>query len=591
MRLLNTSTLVVEDFLQEKLPEYAILSHTWDVAEVTLDDIRSGRAIEKQGYAKIKECCQMALKDGFSYCWIDTCCIDKTSSSELSESINSMYRWYAGSCICYVYLSDVTKTSDAFSPEETTEYNYLEKARWFTRGWTLQELIAPALVEFYDRDWKKIGTKGSLIPWLTNKTGIDRGVLEGIRPDLRNVALRMSWASGRETTRVEDEAYCLLGIFGVNMPLLYGEGHQAFRRLQEEILRIEEDYTLFTTHTRDADNFRPEGLLASRTSDFKISRLMIKTESAIFQPDQFSRDPFSLFTNSDNHPPPQMTGRGLHISLPLMHYEYNGYWACITLLSLKSMDSHILCRLLTKMKGDRFSTAYNKEPRVIPRHDFKNFERKLIYVQQPTTRTVIPRFCPTSEIWGSYVFILQVDSVNYSDLIGPCSALSSVRTLSKAHNNLDPTPDNGSAAKVTKVSPDEVDRLLMHKDLGDCYISNSPHLDHWFAFRLKHSNSAFIVNFVARDAPSCQIWNITSSLFKTLESDPLHKQPKFKGSKSLQGDHVFFHFPPNIRGSQFVVSASIKRIATFIGTSVKLPRYSLSIRVEYVIADRRTEIA
>jgi hypothetical protein len=122
----------------------------------------------------------------------------------------------------------------------------LRNSRWFRRGWTLQELIAPPIVEFYDRNWFEVGTKLSLLGTIAAITRIDIRVLENSqRLDSVNVASRMSWASERKTTRKEDEAYCLMGIFGVNMPLLYGEGHRAFHRLQEEIMKIHDDYTLF----------------------------------------------------------------------------------------------------------------------------------------------------------------------------------------------------------------------------------------------------------------------------------------------------------------------------------------------------------
>ncbi|CAN9142654.1 unnamed protein product [Alternaria alternata] len=239
MRLLNTSTLQVEEFLQSQVPDYVILSHTWGSEEVTLQDILSNVAPSKKGFAKLIGCCKRAKDDGFKYCWIDTCCIDKTSSAELSEAINSMYQWYKGACICYAYLEDVQGNP------QLDDYKAFSKSRWFTRGWTLQELIAPGIVEFYNVSWVDIGTRSSLQKRLTGITGINEKILTGGNPLNCPVAVRMSWAARRETSRVEDQAYCLLGIFGVNMALLYGEGHRAFLRLQEEILRIDEDYTLF----------------------------------------------------------------------------------------------------------------------------------------------------------------------------------------------------------------------------------------------------------------------------------------------------------------------------------------------------------
>ncbi|KAF2825149.1 hypothetical protein CC86DRAFT_446586 [Ophiobolus disseminans] len=192
MRLLDTSTLEVEVFIQRRVSEYAILSHTWE------DE-------EKKGFAKIERCCQMAAEDGYSYCWIDTCCIDKESSAKLSEAINSMYQWYRDSNVCYV------------------------KSKWFTRSWTLQELIPPLVVEFYCADWTECGTRLSLQAHIADITKVIPAVLQGGDP-----------------SRCTDEAYCLLGLFRINMPLLYGEGSKAFRRLQEAIMREEEDYTLLT---------------------------------------------------------------------------------------------------------------------------------------------------------------------------------------------------------------------------------------------------------------------------------------------------------------------------------------------------------
>ena len=172
-------------------------------------------------------------------------CIDKRSSAELSEAINSMFRWYAGARVCYEYLSDVH--GDA--RRSNTRYWWTDQrrggihkqfyaSRWYTRGWTLQELIAPKTVQFYDRNWVDAGEKSQLLKQLPQITGVGVDVLISREAlPLTSVAMRMSWASGRETTRIEDRAYCLLGIFDVNMPLLYGEGRKAFQRLQEEIVR------------------------------------------------------------------------------------------------------------------------------------------------------------------------------------------------------------------------------------------------------------------------------------------------------------------------------------------------------------------
>ncbi|KXX74108.1 Vegetative incompatibility protein HET-E-1 [Madurella mycetomatis] len=219
------------------VPPYAILSHTWGDQEVTFQEIDMPEREKKKGFAKILGCCRQAQMDLIEWVWIDTCCIDKSSSAELSEAINSMYAFYRNAEICYVFLEDVP------GPDPNFPLDQFVAARWFTRGWCLQELIAPCNVEFYAADWAEIGTKLSLCNVIENITAIPESVLIGGELAQCSIAQKMSWASTRRTTRIEDEAYCLLGIFGVNMPMLYGEGRRAFYRLQEEIIKQTEDYT------------------------------------------------------------------------------------------------------------------------------------------------------------------------------------------------------------------------------------------------------------------------------------------------------------------------------------------------------------
>ena len=240
MRLINCKTLELEEYFGANIPDYAILSHTWGREEVSFSDLPlyQPSTAKKAGYLKIKHTCEQALHDGLQYAWVDTCCIDKTSSAELSEAINSMFNWYSRSCICYAFLVDVS----AIGLE-----GELPGSRWFTRGWTLQELIAPAEVIFYDRNWTEFGRRSNLSELIGQITRIDSTVLSEIKRDRLGqlgsrldsfcIAKKMSWASYRKTTRKEDEAYCLMGMFGINMPLLYGEGEKAFVRLQEEIIR------------------------------------------------------------------------------------------------------------------------------------------------------------------------------------------------------------------------------------------------------------------------------------------------------------------------------------------------------------------
>ena len=283
MWLINTTTLKLEYFIgPEAASGYAILSHTWGDGEVTFQEFQDlDSAKLKPGFAKIQKTCHLAReKDGLQHAWVDTCCIDKSSSAELSESINSMYDWYQGSTICYAYLNDWESDSDG----DWTKLGELEPTapetkplRWFTRGWTLQELIAPAKITFYDRSWVARGTKSDekVIRELSRITGITSCILQdGSEENLRETSLgqRMSWASYRRTTRTEDTAYCLLGIFQVNMPLLYGEGGRAFIRLQEEIIKTSTDFSLFAWSHSIRWGDQMEGILSSHPYHFRRLR-------------------------------------------------------------------------------------------------------------------------------------------------------------------------------------------------------------------------------------------------------------------------------------------------------------------------------
>ena len=237
MRLINTRTLGLEEFFDALVPKYAILSHTWEKGEVLFRDMEDlNKARAKPGFAKLQGACTLAATQGYDYIWIDTCCIDKSSSAELSEAINSMYKWYKKSRVCYAYLCDVDKADQ------------LGDSRWFTRGWTLQELIAPSRVEFYSASWASIGERqdSDLISVISKASLVDQCVLSGVIHAQRDVSVakRMYWASKRTTTRQEDEAYCLMGLFNINMPLLYGEGDKAFFRLQQEIVKDSDDQSI-----------------------------------------------------------------------------------------------------------------------------------------------------------------------------------------------------------------------------------------------------------------------------------------------------------------------------------------------------------
>ncbi|KAF1967872.1 hypothetical protein BU23DRAFT_372147, partial [Bimuria novae-zelandiae CBS 107.79] len=298
MRLLNVDTLEIKTYNEHDVPPYAILSHTWGPDEVTFQEIcmitrmrsvsqaLSSRAtsnisdgsehsgtmlavmemlaqgtwgaslgipntdedalMRREGYRKIVYSANEARRLGYSWIWIDTCCIDKTSSAELQESINSMYKWYKGSGVCLVYLEDTMRemiVNSQLAPRAVI--NPFQDCRWISRGWTLQELVAPTSLRFYYKDWTLMGDKRDFLEELYEATYIPIFVLDTGDLSELSVAQRMSWASYRQTTRVEDSAYCLLGIFDIQMPLLYGEGPKAFIRLQEEILKTTDDYSLF----------------------------------------------------------------------------------------------------------------------------------------------------------------------------------------------------------------------------------------------------------------------------------------------------------------------------------------------------------
>ncbi|RYP71549.1 hypothetical protein DL770_008115 [Monosporascus sp. CRB-9-2] len=245
MWLIRTDTLQLEyvtDAIAEDKP-YAILSHCWEEGhEVSFQEFcdleRTVR--RKKGFAKIINACAYAReeKPPLDYCWVDTCCIDKKSSAELTEAINSMFKWYREAAVCYAYLHDLPGHGDL--------EQQLPLCRYFTRGWTLQELIAPRKMQFFDGEWKRCGTKPRLQGLLHRITNIPLAVLmDGDKVHSECIARRMSWAAHRQTGRIEDQAYCLLGIFGISMPMIYGEGWQAFRRLQEELIKDNPDRSIF----------------------------------------------------------------------------------------------------------------------------------------------------------------------------------------------------------------------------------------------------------------------------------------------------------------------------------------------------------
>ena len=336
MRLLHATTLEFENF-NDDIPPYAILSHTWEAHEVTYqelsfiqklsrlpDELRQNMLYvaslmaaagldffdanedsirNRKGYAKIEKTAQIAKSRGLEYFWLDTCCIDKTSSAELQEAINSMYQWYRKSAYCIVHLGDQIRQIDLQWTRREFQ-SMLKRSRWLTRGWTLQELIAPHVVVFYELGWSELCGKADVLSEIEELTGIPRYVLATGELRYSSVAQKMSWAAGRTTTRSEDVAYSLMGFFDVHMPMLYGEGIKAFQRLQEEIIRTTSDDSIFAWLAEDAGVSTLRGMFARSPKEFKTCSAVTRGENS--------------FISEAN--------RGLHLFVPLQAfvYEANG---------------------------------------------------------------------------------------------------------------------------------------------------------------------------------------------------------------------------------------------------------------------------
>ena len=321
MHLLNARTRQLEE-VSHKPPAYAILSHRWRHGEVQFEDIRKDDACSLMpGYAKIKRCCAQAVQDGLEYVWVDTCCIDKQSSAVLSESLNSMFAWYKAARVCYAYLDDVS--CDEVLDEENASF---EDSEWFGRGWTLQELLAPETLYFFAEDWTMIGSKISLASTVARITGIHEDVL--LYPErlyFFSIATRMSWAARRRTTKDEDMAYSLMGIFDVHMPIIYGEGgKKAFSRLQHEIIKASNDQSIFAWRTHIPGRRPPStplGPLAESPVSFSRSSGICR-----ISPDEWTqywgkKDEAHIQGTIPRLPEFTMTNNGLNITLPMRELE------------------------------------------------------------------------------------------------------------------------------------------------------------------------------------------------------------------------------------------------------------------------------
>ncbi|KAJ3563067.1 hypothetical protein NPX13_g8332 [Xylaria arbuscula] len=290
MRLLDTRTLKLKTFDGDERPQYGILSHTWGDDEVLYEDVQTKSTEEwknKIGAGKILKAAEICAALGIVYTWIDTCCIDKSSSAELSEAINSMFEWYRSSLVCFAYLSDVLLDQQQDPRDGTVPF---EKSRWFTRGWT-----APSNLQFFDKSWRLLGGRSELADKIYSITYVDESILRsqdssGLVDALTecSVHTKMVWATKRFTTRAEDRAYSLLGLFDVNMPLLYGEGGgKAFKRLQDEIIKRTSDQSILLHDLACAT-------LANSPDDFSASYQFLKSKKEYDFPLQKTRNSIDI---------------------------------------------------------------------------------------------------------------------------------------------------------------------------------------------------------------------------------------------------------------------------------------------------------
>ena len=338
-RRVERRTKVLE-FRDDEATEYAILSHRWiDLTEVDYEEMVDLAKMDRQeqseirrrlGYKKIIDTCKQAKRDGYEWVWIDTCCIDKRSSAELSEAINSMYRWYANAEVCYAYLHDVDGSSFPIHRDKKKYHKSNGRPEWFSRGWTLQEMIAPRNLQFFNEHWRPIDDKKSLAGILNTITGVPEHILaDGLEENRPCVAQIISWAATRTTTRVEDRAYSLMGLLDVNMPMLYGEGKKAFHRLQLEIIRSSNDQSIFAWGY--GSDVRIGSVLADDPSAFKGCfhvKLLSHDELIERFSDLSSTDTDRL---DDEFP---ITNRGIKIWMSLRRYRnsnsiFRAYLPCL----------------------------------------------------------------------------------------------------------------------------------------------------------------------------------------------------------------------------------------------------------------------
>ncbi|KXT00089.1 hypothetical protein AC578_5789 [Pseudocercospora eumusae] len=349
MRLIDIETLELHDF--EDPPPYAILSHRWTNDEISFQSFSTPGQRHGPGFNKIRDFCAFLklyphLTERVEWnqttktretikvrwAWVDTCCIDKRNSAELSETINSMWRYYRDARFCVAYLSDVPETEDF-------EASFIS-SEWFKRGWTLQELLAPSEVWFCNATWHILGSKRLVSLWmardflqiLSKASKIPVYYLDDPtrqKHQMASIAQKMSWASMRKTTRPEDIAYCLLGLFNITMPLVYGEGHNAFRRLQQEILRHSNDESIFAWRPApdddddlDDSSTKETGILAPSPEFFAQARHMHRCNL-------IPRQPY------------RVTNKGIKLQAPLIKISKRLYLLQINCVEIPGVDGPV----------------------------------------------------------------------------------------------------------------------------------------------------------------------------------------------------------------------------------------------------------
>ncbi|KAL2128733.1 hypothetical protein VTI74DRAFT_8711 [Chaetomium olivicolor] len=350
----------------------------------------------KEGYGKLAYACGQAERDGFQYLWVDTCCIDKRSSAEVSEAINSMFGWYQRAAVCYVYLDDVH--FDDYTEGYLTWKDHFNSSRWFMRGWTLQELLAPRKVVLYAKGWRLLGTKSSLVKEIKKITKIDELTL--LEPKLvhkASIAQRMSWAANRTTTRPENMAYSLMGIFGVNMPIIYGEGEHAFLRLQEEIIKGSDDHSIFAWGTVGQSSPLPDRYHPD-FDDMDYDELTGTTGVLAKSPQDFAGTEHIV-----SAPPPAqntsdytMTNKGLHIRLPLFRTTTSQQHLAILNCHPEHDPSSRLAILLTETSTPNvFLRIRTRTPTPASAPEAATAKPKLLYI--PNTPAQMPRAASLTE--------------------------------------------------------------------------------------------------------------------------------------------------------------------------------------------------